>query len=64
MMMPLGFIFEAIHLVAPTFAQKTLNNFEKKGPNAKMVGGPTSKPGFGAKIIDWLAYGSKQSRGV
>jgi len=64
MMMPLGFIFEAIHLVAPTFAQKTLNNFEKKGPNAKMVGDSKSKPGLGSKIIDWLAYGSKQSRGV
>jgi len=59
-MMPLGIIAELVHLWAPDYAQTLLNKLENMEPKPAT----TRAARLGEKLLNLLAYGTKQSEGV
>ena len=59
-MMPLGIIAELVHLWAPDYAQTLLNKLENVEPKPPS----TTAAKLGEKLLNLLAYGTKQSEGA
>lgn len=59
-MMPLGIIAELVHLWAPDYAQTLLNKLENMEPKPAS----TTAAKLGEKLLNLLAYGTKQSEGA
>ncbi len=59
-MMPLGIIAELVHLWAPDYAQTLLNKLENVEPKPPT----TTAAKLGEKLLNLLAYGTKQSEGA